>query len=185
MERFMFDDFLNVGWKVPSFLDSISHRNPADINNGPFQHAHNLPGKSLYTYFGEDTAMGERFGGMIQMYNAGKPFFWDDGYYPIKERLVEGGPDSVDDVLLIDIGGGDAGDLGLLRKALGPEVKGRLILQELKHIVDRSDPQGYEAQVGDWNQVQPIKGTYQAKSHTSVSSTIPWKHHRKAAVTDL
>ncbi|CAO2653287.1 Nn.00g026980.m01.CDS01 [Neocucurbitaria sp. VM-36] len=155
---FMFDDFYNVGWKVPSFLDSISHRNPADINNGPFQHAYNLPGKSLYTYFGEDTAMGARFGGMIQMYNAGKPFFWEDGYYPIKERLVDGGPKSDEDVLLIDIGGGDGGDLGILRKALGTEVKGRLILQELKHIVDRSDQDGYEAQVGDWNQVQPIKG---------------------------
>ncbi|KAF1850462.1 S-adenosyl-L-methionine-dependent methyltransferase [Cucurbitaria berberidis CBS 394.84] len=155
---FMFDDFYNVGWKLPSFLDTISHRNPADINNGPFQHAYNLPGKSLYTYFGENTAMAQRFGGMIQLYNAGKPFFWEDGYYPIKERLVDSGPKSDEDVLLIDIGGGDAGDLGLLRKALGSEVKGRLILQELKHIIDRSDQDGYEAQVGDWNQVQPIKG---------------------------
>ncbi|KAH7093500.1 S-adenosyl-L-methionine-dependent methyltransferase [Paraphoma chrysanthemicola] len=155
---FMFDDFYNVGWKVPLFLDSISHRNPADIDNGPFQHAYNMPNKSLYTYFGENAAMGQRFGGMIQMYNAGKPYFWDDGWYPIKERLIDGGPKSDDDVLLIDIGGGDAGDLGVLRKALGTEVKGRLILQELKHIVDRSDQNGYEAQIGDWNQVQPIKG---------------------------
>lgn len=103
--------------------------------------------------------MGQRFGGMIQMYNAGKPFFWEDGWYPIKERLIEGGPESDEDVLLVDIGGGDAGDLGILRKALGPDVKGRLILQELKHIVDRADQDGYEAQVGDWYQEQPVKGT--------------------------
>ncbi|KAH8731888.1 S-adenosyl-L-methionine-dependent methyltransferase [Phaeosphaeriaceae sp. PMI808] len=156
--HFMFDDFYNVGWKVPSFLDSISHQNPADINNGPFQHAYNMPNKSLYTYFGENSAMGQRFGGMIQMYNAGKPFFWEDGWYPIQERLIDGGPASNEDVLLIDIGGGDAGDLGILRKALGPEVKGRLILQELKHIVDKANQDGYEAQIGDWNQVQPVKG---------------------------
>ncbi|KAF2026060.1 S-adenosyl-L-methionine-dependent methyltransferase [Setomelanomma holmii] len=155
---FMFDDFYNVGWKVPSFLDSISHTNPSDINNGPFQHAHNMPDKSLYTYFGENPAMGHRFGGMIQMYNAGKPFFWEDDWYPIKERLVAGGPKTDEDVLLIDIGGGDAGDLGLLRKALGKDVKGRLILQELKHIVDKERPVGYEAQLGDWNVVQPIQG---------------------------
>lgn len=103
--------------------------------------------------------MGARFGGMIQMYNAGKPFFWERGWYPFKERLLEGGPKSDEDVLLVDIGGGDAGDLGILRKALGPDVKGRLILQELKHIVDRSDQNGYEAQIGDWNQEQPVKGT--------------------------
>ena len=118
-----------------------------------------MPNKSLYTYFGENSGMGQRFGGMIQMYNAGKPFFWEDGWYPFKERLLEGGPKSDDDVLLIDIGGGDAGDLGILRKALGPDVKGRLILQELQHIVDRADQDGYEAQVGDWNKVQPVKGT--------------------------
>jgi hypothetical protein len=106
-----------------------------------------MPGKSLYTYFNENTTMGKHFGGMIQMYNAGKPFFWEDGWYPIKERLVEDGPTADDDVLLVDIGGGDAGDMGILRKALGPEVKGRLILQELKHVVDRADQAGYEAQV--------------------------------------
>ncbi|KAH6865468.1 S-adenosyl-L-methionine-dependent methyltransferase [Alternaria rosae] len=156
--HFMFDDFYNVGWRVPSFLDSISHLNPSDINNGPFQHAHGFSNKSLYTVFNEDAAMGERFGGMIQMYNAGKPFFWENGYYPFKERLVVSGPTSDEEVLLVDIGGGDAGDLGLLKKALGDDVKGRLVLQELKHIVDRSKQDGFEAHVGDWNEVQPIKG---------------------------
>lgn len=109
--------------------------------------------------------MGQRFGGMIQMYNAGKPYFWEDGWYPIKERLIEGGPKTDDDVLLVDIGGGDAGDLGILRKVLGPEVKGRLILQELKHIVDRAVQVGYEAQVGDWNMEQPVKGTLSTPLH--------------------
>ena len=82
------------------------------------------------------------------------------------------GPQSDDDVLLVDIGGGDAGDLGLLRKALGKEVKGRLVLQELKHIVDRTVEDGFEAEVGDWNQVQPIKGTlpelYRAVTNTKM-----------------
>jgi hypothetical protein len=99
--------------------------------------------KSLYTYFNENSAMGQRFGGMIQMYNAGKPFFWEDGWYPIKERLVEGGPKSDEDVLLIDIGG------------------------ELKHIVDRSTQDGFEAQIGDWYQEQPIKGTFPASAARS------------------
>ena len=92
------------------------------------------------------------------MYNAGKPYFWEDGYYPFKERLVDGGPKTDDEVLLVDIGGGDAGDLGVLRKALGPEVKGRLILMELKHHVDSSSQDGFEAVIGDWNVRQPIEG---------------------------
>jgi len=116
--------------------------------------------------------MGERFGGMIQMYNAGKPFFWEDGYYPFKERLVEGRPVSDEEVLLVDIGGGDAGDLGLLRKALGDDVKGRLVLQELKHIVDRSEQNGFEAHVGDWDDVQPIKGTFLWSYHSPTSAAL-------------
>ncbi|KAF2846797.1 S-adenosyl-L-methionine-dependent methyltransferase [Plenodomus tracheiphilus IPT5] len=155
---FMYDDFYPVGWKVPSFLESISHQNPTDTKNGPFQHAYNMSDKSIYTYFGENTDMAQRFGGMVQMYNAGKPYFWEEGWYPIRERLVDGGAKSDEEVLLVDIGGGDAGDLGILRKVLGTDVKGRLILQELKHIVDRADQNGYEAMVGDWNEIQPIKG---------------------------
>ena len=167
-----FDDFYNVGWRVPSFLDSISHLNPSDINNGPFQHAHGFSNKSLYTVFNEDAAMGERFGGMIQMYNAGKPFFWENGYYPFKERLVVSGPTSDEEVLLVDIGGGDAGDLGLLKKALGDDVKGRLVLQELKHIVDRSKRDGFEAHVGDWNEVQPVKGSSPYSRNNPMSAAI-------------
>jgi hypothetical protein len=153
-----FDDFYTVGFHLPSFLRSISYLNPSDITNGPFQFAHSMPNKSLYTYFDEHPSMGAHFGGMIQMYNAGKPYFWEHGYYPVHERLVVGGPETDSDVLLVDIGGGDAGDLGVLRKALGEGGKGRLVLQELKHIVDRAGQEGYEAQVGDWWAEQPIKG---------------------------
>ncbi|ETN42025.1 uncharacterized protein HMPREF1541_03964 [Cyphellophora europaea CBS 101466] len=161
---FMFDDFLNVGWKVPSFLDSISHRNPEDPANGPFQHANNMRDQPLYLYFNQDPAMGARFGGMIQMYNAGKPFFWEDNFYPLQERLCKDGPTTDDDILLVDIGGGDAGDLGRLRKAF-PDLKGRLILQELAYIVDRSERDGFEAQVGDWNELQPVKGAREYMLH--------------------
>jgi hypothetical protein len=143
---------------VPSFLDTISHRNPTDITNGPFQHANAMPNKSLYTYFNENSAMGARFGSMIQMYNAGKPFFWEDDFYPLQSRLLTNGPSSPTDVLLVDIGGGDAGDLGRLRRALPEGAQGRLVLQELAHIVERSDQQGYEAMVYDWNTPQPIVG---------------------------
>lgn len=102
--------------------------------------------------------MAARFGAMIQMYNTGKPFFWEDGFYPVMERLVNGGPQNEDDVLLVDIGGGNAGDLGKLRKAFGSDLKGRLILVELAHVVEKSDQDGFEAVVGDWNSEQPFKG---------------------------
>ena len=166
-----FDDYLNVYWRNPAFLESVSYVNPADINYGPFQFANNMPHTSLYDYFAENTGMAARFGGMVQMYNTGKPFFWEDGYYPFKERLIDNGPKDENEVLLVDIGGGDGHDLGKLRRAFGEEMKGRLILQELAHHVESSTQDGFEAQVGDWNVVQPIEGTYIAFVPRSSAST--------------
>ena len=155
----------------PSYLEKTKNINPDDVNDTAFGHAYGLPkGQSMYTYFAENTAMAARFGGLVQMYNAGKPYFWEDGYYPFKERLVEGGPKTDDEVLLVDIGGGDAGDLGVLRKALGPDVKGRLILMELKHNVESSSQDGFEAVVGDWDERQPIEGLF--PHHTFLLKTI-------------
>ncbi|OAL53826.1 hypothetical protein IQ07DRAFT_667943 [Pyrenochaeta sp. DS3sAY3a] len=82
-----------------------------------------------------------------------------------------GGSTSDEDVLPINTGGDNAGDLYILRKALGPEVKLQLILQELKHIVDKADQVGYEAQVGDWNKLQLVKGLSPNPS-TLASTTI-------------
>ncbi len=74
-----------------------------------------------------------------------------------KKRLLDAWSKSYDEFLLVNVGGGDAGDLGVLRKALREEVKERLVLFELEHIVDRSEQNGLEAVVGDWNVRQPIE----------------------------
>lgn len=86
---------------------------------------------------------------------AGRPSFWDPDFYPVQDRL--GSAKSPEDVLLVDIGGGDGGDLKRFRNAF-PELEGRLVLQDLGPVVKRAADPAYEAMEYDWMQSQPIKG---------------------------
>lgn len=109
----------------------------------------------MYEYFNERRDVGRHFGGFMVAYSADRPSFWDPAFYPVRERL--GSETSNEDVLLVDIGGGDGHDLAQFRAAF-PELKGKLVLQELPHIVERVTNEHYEAMVHDWNRPQPIEG---------------------------
>lgn len=87
---------------------------------------------------------------------SGKTMWADVGAYPVKDRLSSA---TEDEVLVVDIGGGAGHDL-LGFRARHPELKGRLVLEELpymiKQVADRSD--GIELVEHDFYTPQPIKG---------------------------
>lgn len=88
---------------------------------------------------------------------SGKTMWADDGAYPVKERLSSA---TEDEVLVVDIGGGAGHDL-LGFRARHPDLKGRLVLEELpymiKQVADKSD--GLELVEHDFYTLQPIKGS--------------------------
>ena len=84
-----------------------------------------------------------------------KPMWWDEGFYPVRERLEDAKVD--DGVLLVDIGGGSGGELARFQAAY-PDLKGRVVLQDLPHVVEQSKNLGFEVMAYDWNQTQPIQG---------------------------
>lgn len=108
----------------------------------------------MYEYMGENPSMAMRFGSMMSAYAAGKPVWWDQGYYPVQERL--GNAKTEEAVLLVDIGGGSGGELARFRAAYS-NLKGRIVLQDLSHIVDQSKDLGFEVMSYDFNEPQPIK----------------------------
>ena len=66
---------------------------------------------------------------------AGRGEEWFD-FFPVESRIIQDSrPDDKDDVLLVDIGGGIGHDL-LAFKARYPKLLGRLVLQELPHVID-------------------------------------------------
>jgi hypothetical protein len=91
-----------------------------------------------------------------------KTMWADDGAYPVKERL---GNSKEDEVLVVDIGGGAGHDL-LGFKKRHPEVKGRLVLEELPYVIDQVDKgklDGVELVEHDFYTPQPIKGASQSR----------------------
>ena len=141
---------------MPTFLAATGYRNPENILDTAGTRALGID-TPIYEYFNKMPHMGQHFGGLMQAYNEGRPNFWDLSFYPARERL--GGTTNDDDVLLIDIGGGDGNELAQFKAAF-PELKGRVILQELAHVVKRMSNKSFEAMEHDWNKPQPIKGMH-------------------------
>ena len=83
----------------------------------------------------------------------------DPGFYPVKERLLEGMTDNRDEVAIVDIGGGMGHDLVELKKK-HPQLPGRFILQELAQVIEQVPQplEGIEATVHDFYTEQPVKG---------------------------
>lgn len=90
---------------------------------------------------------------------------WMDGYFPVRERLVEGADGAPGAVFLVDMGGNLGHELALFQK-LFPDHPGRLILQDLPMVIadikdldDAIEPMAYDIFAR-----QPIKGMIQEKS---------------------
>ena len=89
---------------------------------------------------------------------SGKTLWADEGAYPVKDRL---GDAEEDEVLVVDLGGGSGHDL-LGFKARHPNLKGRLVLEELPYMINQlaGKVDGIELVEHDFNTPQPIKGTF-------------------------
>lgn len=81
--------------------------------------------------------------------------------YSLDERLVKGLDYNPDAVLLVDVGGGKGHDAQALR-AQFPSVRGRLIVQDLPHVIDEAGckPLGIEAMPHSFFDEQPVKGMW-------------------------
>ena len=81
--------------------------------------------------------------------------------FPMAAQLGPGAKKDPDAVLLVDIGGGWGHDLQSFRKA-HPDIRGRLILEDLPIIIDRVDketcPEDIETMEYDFFTPQPVKG---------------------------
>lgn len=90
---------------------------------------------------------------------AGKPTWCDPGFYPISERLVDGFDASINDILLVDVGGGLGHNLQELRKK-HPLLPGKLILQDCQKVVSAIPPDSqiiFESMSHDIFTPQPVK----------------------------
>lgn len=85
-----------------------------------------------------------------------KPWFET---FPVQDILLDGASTNPNDVLLLDVGGGEGHDVEAFHRSF-PNVPGKLVLQDLPPTIDniKSLDAVIERQKHDFFQEQPIKG---------------------------
>ncbi|PWY65800.1 O-methyltransferase [Aspergillus eucalypticola CBS 122712] len=138
--RFIFELGMPTLAKVPEFLRMTNFRNPSGALNGALQYA-------------EKTEMS------LWDWVPTKPGFLDLlEWVPVKERIIDGFKEGESNILLVDIAGGPGHDLVAFQSKFS-EVQGRLILEDLPHVVAEATQHPKIEHVSfDLFQAQPIQG---------------------------
>ena len=151
----------------PKFFKKNGYEVPARADEGPFQAAHgsNLP---FFEWLVATPPHLDEFSAFMSAYRAGKANWWDKGFYPVAERLVCGFDTSVNETLLVDVGGGRGHDVALFAAAHSPHP-GKLILQDREPVIDSIEHKKslpFESQTHDFYTPQPVKGARAYSLHS-------------------
>ncbi|RAK95487.1 putative O-methyltransferase [Aspergillus ibericus CBS 121593] len=150
----------------PAFFKQTRYRSPTLGGlGGPFQSAHNtqLP---FFEWLVATPPDLEHFDSFMSAYRAGKPNWYDPGFYPVAERMIAG---FVSDVLLVDVGGGRGHDVALFAAQHGSHP-GRIILQDrepvIAAVVATSEARPFEAQAHNFFTPLPVHGARAYSLHS-------------------
>jgi hypothetical protein len=153
------DFFKQYGYKTP----------PLSGTDGAFQFAHKteLP---FFAWLNTTPPFMSYFASFMTAYRAGKANWYDPGFYPVAERLIEGfDPEVSGDVLLVDVGGGRGHDLELFA-AQHTSHPGKLILQDqepvIAEVVAAGGNKPFEATAHDFYTPQPVKAARAYSLHS-------------------
>ncbi|KAF1947988.1 putative hydroxyindole O-methyltransferase [Clathrospora elynae] len=142
----------------PEFFKKTEYKLPTSLTEGPFQTAHGteLP---FFPWLVTTPPHLDEFDAFMSAYRAGKANWFDQGFYPVAERLVGGFDGSNNEAFLVDVGGGRGHDAQqfVAQHASHP---GKVILQDREPVIasiqdKRKLP--FESQVHDFFTPQPIK----------------------------
>jgi hypothetical protein len=146
---------------MPTYFVKNGFKNPTEAMDGPWQHAHG-PGHA-FAWFNERPEHMDALNIYLFAQRNERPSWTEEGFYPIRDRLVKGLDTTGDRSVLVDVGGGAGLSLEEFRARI-PEWKGRLVLQEQELVVKHAQTMGLndkiEAMVYDFFTPQPIKGSY-------------------------
>jgi hypothetical protein len=143
---------------VPAFFQEHGFSSPNSSVDGPFQYAHKCKGLHMFEYFEKSNPeAGRRFASMMDAWSRGRPRWFFEDYYPVKDRLITGA--EKDSPFLVDVGGGSGHDIEGLRQAFEGQLPGKLVLQDRPEIVQIAKIGfGAEAMPHDFLTEQSVKG---------------------------
>jgi len=153
----------------PEYFKSIGYKQPTSLTDGPFQAAH----KTRLPFFEWLVATPPQlswFDSFMGAYRAGKPNWYDSGFYPVSECLIEGFDANASDVLLVDVGGGKGHDLVQFAAAHASRP-GKIILQDREQVIAgvierKGQELPFEVQAHDFFTPQPVKAARAYSLHS-------------------
>ena len=146
--------------KFNAYAAATAYREPNSASDGPYQYAYNTP-LNMFAYMQAHPPMGPQFNHHMGGYRQGRPSWMDEGFFPVRERLVkEARTDDAEAVFIVDIGGSIGHDLAEFARK-HPDAPGRLVLQDLPAVLGQiaSLDGRIERMEYDFYTEQPVKGT--------------------------
>lgn len=168
---YIFEDFQPVHQATPSFFHKHGFKSPDSGVDGPFQHTFNCKGDHYFEYFPKhNPEMGRRFASMMEAWSKGRPRWFQEEYYPVRQRLIDGA-DKGSEAFLVDVGGGTGHDIEGLLQAFGAEIPGKLVLQERPEIIEiaQVSPE-VQTMAHDFLTEQPVKGKSLVRRDSSTAN---------------
>lgn len=151
----------------PAFFEKTGYKEPTSLTDGPFQSAHGtqLP---FFPWLVATPPHLDEFGAFMSAYRAGKANWFDPQFYPVPERLFEGFDATKNEVLLVDVGGGEGHDMQLFADR-HVSCPGKIMLQDRDQViasVQDKDTLPFACQAHDFFTPQPVEGARAYSLHS-------------------
>ncbi|KAL8669258.1 MAG: hypothetical protein Q9168_006142 [Polycauliona sp. 1 TL-2023] len=157
-----FDIFTPAAAKLPEYMHSKGYQNPTQSTDTAFVYAN---GSEFWDHLNQTPAHSHIFNDFMSTRRQGRATWYET--YPVGPELSSSLSDTDNEiqgeakVLLVDVGGNRGHDL-IEVKAKYPELVGRMIVQDLPHVIahatfHQDDRMTIEAMPHDFFQPQPIR----------------------------
>ncbi|EFR03753.1 O-methyltransferase [Nannizzia gypsea CBS 118893] len=145
---------------LPAHLKKNRYHSPTNGNDCAFQLGYNTK-SHFFDFMKVHQEIGGPFHENMSTYSQGKLSWSHPDFYPVS-RLTDDVSIGENDVILIDIGGGQGHDISRFRRDW-PDIPGRLILQDLPGVIAQAKTKALlhpsiETMEHDFFTKQPIKG---------------------------
>ncbi|OQE28052.1 hypothetical protein PENFLA_c005G04354 [Penicillium flavigenum] len=154
--RFCFEVGNLCASKAPEFFRKNNNQFPSSAKDTPFQLGFNT-NMEYFEWLGHNPDLAKDFQQWMTLKQK-TTLNWVD-WFDIQQLIIDGSNSKPEDVLLVDVGGGEGHYLRQFQEKF-PETPGRLILQDLPQVVSTIEnlPPGIELTPHDFFTPQPVKG---------------------------
>ncbi|KAE8150972.1 S-adenosyl-L-methionine-dependent methyltransferase [Aspergillus avenaceus] len=150
----------DIGNFCTTYAPEYFHRNgnqfPTSAEDTPFQLAKNTP-LSYFNWLGENPSLAKDFQQWMTLKQQATPNWVD--WFDVPGTVLDGFRNQPDEVLLVDVGGGEGHYLHAFNKKF-PDAPGRRILQDLPQVISSiaDAPAQTELMAHDFFTAQPVQG---------------------------